>query len=224
MDKFIEVKNMDFKYNKGRSVFSDFSIELNSGETTVLTGPNGSGKTTLTKLIMGILKPQTGDIKIAGKDTKDLSLGQIGQSIGYVFQYPERQLFATSVMEELTFPMLFKGENKEVTLKKAQDLIKTFELEELKDSFPFLLSYGEKRRLAIAAVLMNNPKYLILDEPTASLDSDRIRVLLDMINKLKDEKIGSLIISHNRDFIEGLGQRIVSLEGGKIASDKKKTI
>lgn len=222
MDKFIEVKNINYKYDKGRSVFENFFIELDSGETTILTGPNGSGKTSLTKLIMGILKPQAGRIRILGKDTKYLTLGEIGETIGYVFQYPERQLFATSVMEELTFPLLFKGENKEKTLNKAEYLIKTFDLEEVKDSFPFFLSYGEKRRLAIASVLMNNPKYLILDEPTASLDSHRIEVLLDILNNLKDEKIGTLIISHNTDFIEEHGDRIVCLERGKIISDKKK--
>lgn len=223
MDKFIEIKNINYKYNRGRTVFNDFSIEFDSEETTIITGPNGSGKTTLTKLIMGILKPQSGSISIAGKDIENLSLGKIGETIGYVFQYPERQLFATSVIEELTFPLLFKGEDKDKTLKKAEDLIKIFELEEVKDSFPFFLSYGEKRRLAIASVLMNNPRYLILDEPTASLDGDRIIVLLDILNKLKDGKIGTLIISHNTDFIEAHGDRIVSLERGKITSDKKKT-
>lgn len=223
MDKFIEIKNINYKYNKGRTVFNDFSIEINSGETTIITGPNGSGKTTLTKLIMGILKPQSGSINIAGKDIKNSTLAQLGQTIGYVFQYPERQLFATSVMEELSFPLLFKGKDKSKTLKKAEDLIKTFELEAVKDSFPFFLSYGEKRRLAIASVLMNNPRYLILDEPTASLDSDRIGVLLNILNKLKDEKVGTLIISHNTDFIEAHGDRIVSLERGKITSDKNKT-
>ena len=92
------------------------------------------------------------------------------------------------------------------------------------DSFPFSLSYGEKRRLAIASVLMNEPSYLILDEPTTSLDSDRIKVLLDILNRLKNKKIGTLIISHNKDFIKAHGDRIVSLERGKIISDKKKRL
>ena len=224
MEKFIEIKNINYKYGNGREVFQDFSIDFNRGETTILTGPNGSGKTTLTKLIMGILKPQAGRINLLGEDIKGLSLGVIGNTIGYVFQYPERQLFASSVMEELTFPLLLKGENEEDTLKKAEDLIKTFELEEVKDSFPFSLSYGEKRRLAIASVLMNEPSYLILDEPTTSLDSDRIKVLLDILNRLKNKKIGTLIISHNKDFIKAHGDRIVSLERGKIISDKKKRL
>lgn len=222
MDKFIEIKKIDYKYNKGASIFKDFSMDINRRETTIITGENGSGKTTLTKLIMGILKVQAGKICISGQNAKDLTLGQIGGEIGYVFQYPERQLFASSVMEELTFPLLFKGKCEEKIFAKAEKLIKIFELEGVKDSFPFYLSYGEKRRLAIASVLMNDPKYLILDEPTASLDNERIEIFSDLISKLKDEKIGSLIISHNRDFIKNCGDRIISLERGKIISDKNK--
>lgn len=222
MDKFIEIKNIDYKYNKGQTIFQDFSLDLNSSESTIIIGPNASGKTTLTKLIMGILEAQEGSISILSKDTRDLSLGQIGETIGYVFQYPERQLFATSVIEELTFPLLFKAREQEHVFKKAEDLMETFELKELRDSFPFFLSYGEKRRLALASVLMNDPKYLILDEPTASLDSSRIETLLDSLKKLKEKGVGSLIISHDTDLINTYGDRIISLERGKITSDEKK--
>lgn len=221
MDNIIEVKNIKYKYHKGRNIFEDFSMEINCGESTVITGKNGSGKTTLTKLMMGILKPLSGDIMIFKKNTKDLSLGQIGGMIGYVFQYPELQLFATSVMEELTFPLLLKKGNKEDIILKAEEMIRTFELEKIKDSYPFFLSYGEKRRLAIAAILMNNPRYLILDEPTASLDKDRIKILSDVLKKLKEKNIGTLVISHDKNFIREHGERVIHLEGGKIVKDEK---
>lgn len=87
--KKIEIDNISYEYHKGRKVFENFSLELYNGETTFLTGKNGSGKTTLTKLIMGIHKPSSGQIKIFGKNTKEESLATIGQMIGYVFQYPE---------------------------------------------------------------------------------------------------------------------------------------
>lgn len=222
MEKFIEIKNLNFKYKRGRQVFKDFSIDFDRSETTIITGPNGSGKTSLTKLIMGILKAQSGSISIEGRDTRDLSLGQIGQTIGYVFQYPERQLFATSVIEELTFPLIFRGGDKEDVFTKGEEWLKIFELDGLRDSYPFSLSYGEKRRLALASVLMNDPTYLILDEPTASLDRARIEILVDILEKLKEKKIGTIIVSHNTDFIEDHGDRIVSLEGGRITGDRKK--
>lgn len=213
--KKIEIDNISYEYHKGRKVFENFSLELYNGETTFLIGKNGSGKTTLTKLIMGIYKPSSGQIKIFGKNTKEESLSTIGQMIGYVFQYPERQLFSPTVMEELTFPLLFKGANKEETAKKAEEMLKIFDLERVKNSYPFFLSYGEKRRLAIASVLMIGPKYLILDEPTASLDRERIEGLSEVLDELKFRKIGMLIISHKKDFIERHSDRLIDLQGGQ---------
>ncbi|MFA9422926.1 MAG: energy-coupling factor ABC transporter ATP-binding protein [Sedimentibacter sp.] len=221
MNNLIEISNISYKYNKGRIVFKDFSLNLNCEESTILVGSNGSGKTTLAKIIMGILKPQNGTIKILGQDASNLSLGQTGEMIGYVYQYPERQLFATSVMEELIFPLIFKGKKKEEVYEQAEEMIKIFNLEKVKNLYPFFLSYGEKRRLAIASVLMNKPKYLILDEPTASLDQERIEALSNVLDELKNRKIGILAISHNKDFIKRHGQRVINLEGGCILHDNK---
>lgn len=212
----IDINNISYEYHRGRQIFNNFSLQLKNGETTFLTGNNGCGKTTLTKLIMGIIKPTSGEIKIFGKRADSLSLGSMGEIIGYVFQYPERQLFSSSVMDELTFPLIFKGYNKIETFEKAKDLLKIFDLEKVKNSYPSLLSYGEKRRLAIASVLMVVPKYLILDEPTASLDNHRIDALSDVLIELKNRKIGMLIISHNKTFIEKHKDRVIKLEGGQI--------
>lgn len=222
MNKYIEIKNISFQYKNTRPVFKDFSLDLKTDEITFITGKNGSGKTTLTKLIMGILSPQSGTISIDSIDNKNLSLGQIGELIGYVFQFPERQLFAMSVMEELTLPLLLKGKNSRSVNKRAEDLIRIFELDKVKDKYPFLLSYGEKRRLAMAAVLMNNPRYLILDEPTASLDQDRIEIISTILADLKKQNIGMLIISHNKDFILKNGDRLINIGEGKIIRDEKR--
>jgi energy-coupling factor transport system ATP-binding protein len=217
----IEINNITYKYKKGRTVFEDFSLRINSNESTVITGKNGCGKTTLTKLIMGILKPNFGYIKIFGQDIKNLTLGQIGEMIGYVFQYPENQIFATSVVEQLTFPLVFKGYDSEYVNERAEKLIETFDLQKVKDLYPFFLSYGEKRRLAIASVLMNKPRYVVLDEPTASLDNERIEIISEVIDKLKFEGIGVLIISHNDFFTKRHGDRIINIGEGSVLSDEK---
>lgn len=219
MNNFIEINNISFKYNKDHSIFNDFSLKLSCEETTVIIGKNGSGKTTLSKLLMGIIKPQKGEINIFGYNLSRLTLGQTGEMIGYVFQYPERQLFARSVIEELTFPLIFKGINMKEANRQADEMLSIFELENVRDSYPFYLSYGEKRRLAIASVLMNKPRYLILDEPTASLDKERIDSLSNVLFKLKERNIGVLAISHNKEFINKHGQRVIKLEGGRIISD-----
>jgi len=214
MNNKIEINNISYEYPRGRKVFINFSLELNKGETTVITGKNGCGKTTLAKLIMGILKPSFGEIKLFGQSTKDMSLGAIGEIIGYVFQSPERQLFGTTVLEELTFPLLFKGYNREETMDRAEKMLEIFDLKKVRNSYPYFLSYGEKRCLAIASVLMVGPEYLILDEPTASLDKERIEALSQALENLKKRNIGMLIISHNKNFIERHKDRIINLEGG----------
>jgi energy-coupling factor transport system ATP-binding protein len=219
MNNYIEINNVSFSYINGKSIFKDFSLKLDCEETTILTGKNGSGKTTLSKLIVGVLKPQLGNIMILGESSKSMSLGRIGELIGYVYQYPERQLFAQSVIDELTFPLIFKGMDKEIVYAEAEEMIKLFELDKVKNSYPFFLSYGEKRRLAIASVLMNKPKYLIMDEPTASLDHERIESLSLVLDMLKEKRVGVLIISHNKDFIENHGQRILHIEGGNVVND-----
>ena len=220
MDNLIEIKNMKYQYHKDKKLFEKFSLQLDCKRTTVITGNNGSGKTTLSKLIMGILKPLEGDIILFGDNSKKMTLSEIGKGIGYVFQYPERQLFTTSVIDELTFAQLLKGEKKEAVMEKAEEMIELFALEKARDVYPFFLSYGEKKRLAIASALMNNPKYLILDEPTASLDKDKIINLSMILNKLEEKNVGKLIITHDKNFIKEHGERVIHLDGGRIVKDE----
>lgn len=217
--EMMNIKNLSYAYPKGRAVFEDFHLTLLQGQVTMLTGRNGSGKTTLVKLMMGILKPQQGEIFLFNQSIKGLSLGEIGMRVGYVFQYPEKQLFASKVLDELSFPLLLRGGDKEVVYARAEEMIKTFELEKIREVHPFLLSYGEKRRLAIAAVLMNDPEYVILDEPTSSLDEERVDLLSEVIEKLKDAGKGMLIISHHEAFVNKHGERSIQLEGGKVIRD-----
>ncbi len=217
-NNFIEINSICFKYNDN-TVFNDFSLVLKKDETTFLSGKNGSGKTTLTKLIVTILKPQRGNILLFGQNTKNMSLTQAGKAIGYVFQHPERQLFASSVLEQLTFPLIFNGMSENEALKKAEEMISIFNLEKIKNSYPFFLSYGEKRKLAIASVLMHDPEYIIFDEPTASLDNEIIENLSLVIMNLRKNKKGLLIISHHDNFIKKHGERIILLEGGIVKGD-----
>lgn len=217
----IKLRNITYQYEKGRNIFDDFSLEIDCGQITVMVGKNGSGKTTAAKLMMGILKPKTGTIDIFGCDIKTMTLGQVGSQIGYVFQNPERQLFATSVMEELTFASVMRGNSPQYAYEQAEKMIKLFQLENVRDSYPFLLSYGEKKRLAIAAILVNKPEYLILDEPTSSLDSERIEILSKVIDELRQSGMGLLIISHDKGFIKRHGDRIITIEEGKTVNDEQ---
>ena len=216
---FIVVKNVCFSYIKNQPVLHNINISLEQKECTVIRGENGSGKTTLGKLIASILPPLKGNVFIGGKCTSSLSLSDIGKQIGYLFQNPERQLFAATVYDELSFALDFNGIDKHYIDTAVTALLKKIELYHLKDVFPYHLSYGEKKRLAIASLLINKPQYLILDEPTTGLDSLRKSILSDFLSDLLQEGIGMAVITHDQSFIKKHAQRIITLSGGEVFED-----
>lgn len=217
---FIELKEVEFSY-RNRKVFKNLNLKFNKYETTAILGPNGSGKTTLGKLIAGILKPQRGQVYVFNKSTLDLTLSEIGSKIGYLFQNPEKQFFANTVYDELTFILKLKSHDEKYIEEKAKELIKLFQLKGLGKSSPFLLSQGEKERLAIAAVLINQPEYLILDEPTTGLDNRRKEILIDILKRLKEREIGMTIISHDLEFVKAISNRLITINRGEIEDDKR---
>ncbi|WP_461204694.1 energy-coupling factor ABC transporter ATP-binding protein [Clostridium sp. DL1XJH146] len=219
-NEFIKVDGLGFSYKK-KAVIEDIDLILNNGEFVSLIGPNGSGKTTLGKLITGILKANKGMIYLDGKNIKDMRLASIGKKIGYLFQNPSRQIFATNVYDELVFSMRFnKVEEKEIVLK-AEKTIEDFDLEEIKNSKCHTLSQGEKQRLALGTLLLNDPKYLILDEPTTGLDKIRKESLSRILKDINNKGIGILMISHDIEFVKKHSERIIELNDGRIVKDEK---
>ena len=208
----IQVQNINFKYPRGRQIFEGFSCEFEEGKIYGLVGKNGAGKTTLGKLILNLIKIDSGSISIGEKDIQKMSLGEIGQCIGYVFQDPSRQLFSASVYEELAFPLLLQGVPESEVKTIVEDQLQRFGLLECKDRFPFYLSQGEKQRLVIAGILLRSPKFLILDEPTTALDAIRKenlkKLLIDMNQK---ENIGIIVISHDYRFLGELEARLLEV-------------
>lgn len=219
MKPFIVFESVDFKYRRSTNIFQGLDLSINSEETTAITGKNGSGKTTLSKLAAGMIHPQKGRITIDGEDINEMSLGELGAKLGYVFQAVERQLFGMTVLDELTFVDRLKGIEESETYAKANELLDSFELADLEDRHPSTLSYGEKRRLAIAAALMSDVRFLILDEPTSFLDPERIESLSITLDSLKAKGVGMLIISHDEDFIDRHADRIIRIADGGIEDD-----
>lgn len=219
--EYIRVEGLHFHYEKGKDIIRNMSTVLNKHEITTITGENGSGKSTFGKLLMGILKPVSGCVFLEDKNISQMSLGEIGSKIGYLFQNPEKQFFTHSVWEELSFVLKSKGFKREYIEKRVHLLLKTFQLDHLRDSFPLKLSQGEKQRLAIAGILVNDIEYLILDEPTTGLDMKRKDILSDKLKELNHKGIGMTIISHDRDFMNQLGHRRIILDRGEIVEDKR---
>ena len=212
----IEMKHVSFRYGRGEWVFRDLSLTVEKHRCTFLVGRNGSGKTTLGKLMTGILKPVSGTVLVDGLDTVKAELHQIGARVGYLFQEPERQLFAPTVWEELTFVLDLFGIEKRLQKERAEMLLEQFHLQKVKNHFTCQLSRGEKQRLALAAIMVNNPHFLILDEPTTGLDPRRREALAEILARCKAQGTGMVVISLDKKFTEKLADRIITLSDGGI--------
>lgn len=218
---FIDLRGVSFEYKRDRPIINNLNLKIKKDEVTALLGPNGSGKTTLGKLMMGILKPTEGQVFISNKNISEMTLSQIGSQIGYLFQNPEKQFFANRVEDELGFLSRLKGLNEDYLENRIEGLLRLFQLEHVRKSSPLLLSQGEKQRLAIATILINDPKYLILDEPTTGLDGERKRLLVDLLEELVDKGIGMTIITHDHSFMEQLSQRVIRIHRGEVIYDQR---
>jgi energy-coupling factor transport system ATP-binding protein len=218
-DPLIHVEGVSFGYTKSEMVIKNLNLDVRGEMCTAIIGPNGGGKTTLGKLMAGILKPLKGKVLVDGLNTREVELCLIGEKIGYLFQEPERQIFAPSVKEEIAFAMEIKGVEQAVIESKVETALKSFQLKELEDAFPFKLSRGEKQRLAIAAIMVNNPSFFILDEPTTGLDVERKGILSSLLHNLLGNGIGMVIISHDLTFVGKHAQRIISFNGGEVTYD-----
>jgi len=203
-DDNIQVRLMDLRYTyPGYEGFTlDIpDISFSAGVCTAVCGHNGSGKTTLGKLISGILRPSAGKVLLDGEDISGWPIGKIGGKVGYLFQEPARQIFAPTVLEEITFPLILKGMDRGEAYELARSILTRFEMEKLENATTYTLSRGEKQRLAIAAMLVHDPVFLVLDEPTTGLDVRRKEIFSVMIRQLAEKGIGILLISHDSSFV-----------------------
>ena len=205
----INISKITYTYSKAvLPVLNDFSYCFESGEVAGISGRNGCGKTTLSKLMTGLLRPQSGSIQIDGADITNMNLFSIGQKIGYIWQNPARQLFCATCGEEIAFGLRNQG-LAEAEIEEATMLwLDLFHLSELRESSPLHLSLGEKQRLALAAVLALGAPYLLLDEPTGGLDLRCRRELgLLLRNLAKVKNCGIIVISHEEDFLRRYCER-----------------
>jgi len=217
---FLELRQVAFSYpQKTSPAVIGINLSLKKSGITAIVGPNGSGKSTLTKLMLGILPASEGQIYLEGRNITEYSLAEVGRRIGYVFQNPDLQLFCASVAEEIAFGLVNQGCDMATLEERVNFYLDYFELAAYRKSFPLHLSQGEKQRLAIAAVLANEPEYLILDEPTNGLDAYRKRLLEEYLHKVAELGRGILLVSHDIAFVDRMAERIIVLANGQIQSD-----
>jgi len=225
----IVVKNLTFIYNEGSpfetKALDDVSMEIKEGEIVGIIGHTGSGKSTLVQHFNGLLRPTKGNVIIKGMDISDkrINLRELRKKVGFIFQYPEYQIFEETVLKEVSFGLKNIGMDDERGLqervKEALELV-DLDYESFKDKSPFLLSGGEKRRVAIASILAMKPEILIMDEPTAGLDPGGRNFILSKIREIhKKYSMTIVLVSHSMEEVYELTDRVFVMDKGRIVME-----
>ena len=219
---YIYEDNSDIK----KPALIDIDLEIGEGEFIGIIGHTGSGKSTLIQHLNGLQEPTKGRVLIEGKNIHDdnYDIKSLRGKVGLCFQYPEHQLFETTILEDVCFGPMNFGASKEEAVKAAKEALKDVGIsEELFGKSPFELSGGQKRRVAIAGILAMKPEYFILDEPTAGLDPEGRVQLLELLKRLNQEQgITIILVSHSMEDIASYVDRMIVMNRGRLEFDGDK--
>jgi len=208
----ITVKNLSYKYPDGSKALEDVNMEMYEGERIVIVGPNGAGKTTFMLHLNGTLHGTEGQIEIFGKSVDKMKRAEIVKEVGMVFQDPDDQLFMPTIFDDIAFGPINMGLKEDEVRERVEKAISSLGLSGFEDRAPHHLSFGEKKKASLAAVMAMEPRILVLDEPTANLDPSSRTELIAILNDLnKREGITMVIATHDVNAIPELADRIYAL-------------
>ncbi len=213
---FLEIKNLEYAYQKHLLCLEDINLSFSSGEITVILGENGAGKSTLLKLICGLLTSRHGRILLEGQDITGLPAEMLAGRIGYLSQDPNDYLFHDTVREEIAYGLKVRGQK---DFGRVEETLQHLEIAHLADSHPRDAAGGERQRIALGAVLVTDPHVLLLDEPTRGLDSAVKGRLVKLLRTLRDEGKTLVIVTHDVEFAVEVADRAVILSGGRVVAE-----
>ena len=220
----IEIKELSFSYDS-KPFIDNLDLKINDGEMVGIIGNTGCGKSTFVRLIAGLIKSDSGKIIIDGDDITDKKFNKkiLRRKLGIVFQFPEMQLFEQTIEKDIFFGLKQYKLTYDKKYKRAKEALELLGLdfEKIKDKSPLALSGCEKRKVAVAGILVCKPKYLIFDEPIAGLDCNSRDNFMKLLLALKQNGTTIIIISHNTDYLAEYADRILVMDGGKIILDDK---
>ena len=218
-EELVRFQNVGFRYsNDTPTILQDINFSVRQGDIIALLGPNGAGKTTLVKHVLGLLKPTSGQVLLEGVASKDSTVATAAKTVGYVFQNPSQMLFAPSVQEELAYGPSNLRHDKATMEKNITWALETIHMPEYRDSPPLALSYGQQKRVSIAAILAMRSRILMMDEPTAGQDYWNYRSFMDGILQMPGFD-AVLFITHDLDLALTYATRILLLSNGRLAAD-----
>jgi energy-coupling factor transporter ATP-binding protein EcfA2 len=210
----VEVRELKFNYPDGPPVLDSIDLRIAPGEFVAIIGQNGSGKTTLAKHLVGLLHPTAGVVTLNGRDRTTMRPAETASEVGYVFQNPDHQIFAATVEDEVAFgPRNFNLAPDEIQ-RRCDEVLRAVGLQDARALDPFLLSKGERQRLAVASVLALRPRLLILDEPTTGLDYREQRRMMALVSELNRDGIAIVMITHTPWLVAEYARRVVLIRRG----------
>ena len=222
-DYMLEVKNLEYTYESGKKVLDGISLSTNNGAITMVIGENGAGKTTLFKNILGLLKREKGDIIVDGEELRydKKSLLNYRKNVTMVFQDPDNQIFYSNVFDDTAFTLRNLGYDEETVKERVDNALRSANAYELKEMPVHFLSYGQKKRVAIASAIALGAQHILMDEPTAGLDPVSIGILKKTISSIA--KNSSLLIStHDMEFCYEMADYIYVVKDAKIIKEGSK--
>lgn len=214
-----QCKNINFSYDKSKKILEDVSFDVYSNELLCIVGKNGAGKSTISKLMCGFIKPTKGKFIYNGKDITKSSIFERSRVIGYVMQNPNQMISHTMIYDEVAFALKNENLSPEIIREKVIDILKICDLYEMRNWPISALSFGQKRRVTIASILVMNPKIIILDEPTAGQDFKHYTQIMEFLKKLVKENITIIMITHDMNLLMEYADRCIVLSDGKKIAD-----
>ncbi|MDY7031634.1 MAG: energy-coupling factor transporter ATPase [Thermodesulfobacteriota bacterium] len=215
----IQAKNLSHWYDGRTPAIQDVDLIISEGEFLAIVGQNGSGKTTLVKHFNGLLLPTTGSVYVEDKNTQDKDTCALSRIVGYVFQNPDHQIFAERIADEVAFGPKLHGLSEHEVNYRVEEALEAVGLQDFRDEDPFVLTKGQRQRVAVASVLASKPKVIVLDEPTTGLDYKELRGMMELVKKLNAAGHTIIIVTHTMWVVAEYAHRVVVMGGGRIVLD-----
>jgi len=215
----IRIDKLWFAYPNKVTALSNVSLDIGAGEFIAIMGRNASGKTTLAKHLNGLLLPTKGKVEVNGIDTRDSSVAELSLTVGYVFQNPNDHLFADTVDEEIAFALKNQRIDHSEIVSAVDQILAKFGLNQYGHYYPRYLSGGEKQRVALASVLVTQPKIIVLDEPTRGMEYGLKKQLMDFLSEYRKQGNTVILVTHDVETVTEYADRVILFSEGRVVVD-----